>query len=366
MRTIGAEDARLMRARSQGLASLPRCTSVLEVVERVFAVQAQDVPSAALGLRARARGLTAEAVVRASDVERSVVRNWFMRGTLHLVAATDVRWLTELLGPLFLRLSARRYRELGLDADDLAMGEAVIVSALAADGPLSRAALTVRLAAAGLDARGQVPIHLIRRCALLGHVCHGPTLDGVPTFVLSDGWLPPADGAGSPAGPAVTELASRYLDAHGPASVADFTTWSGLPVGQTRTAWRELVERGDLVECEVTGDLAAVPAARADEAPTSAGDVRLLPAYDDYLVGWRTRALSVAAPFDRQVWPGGGQIRSTVVVDGMVRATWSRRDGGRAADLAPFEPLSAEVLAGVAAEEADMARFLGVSRDRPS
>lgn len=179
---------RLLRARAQGVGSGWRGRSVAEVLGRAFAVQAQDAAAAALGIRARSSGLTAADVVRATDVERSVVRNWFMRGTLHLVPAADARWLTSLLGPVFLRLSSRRYRELGLDERDLLRGERVITSALG-DGPLSRAELSGRLAVAGFDTAGQVPVHLLRRCALLGLICHGPTAGGEPSFVLLDEWL---------------------------------------------------------------------------------------------------------------------------------------------------------------------------------
>jgi hypothetical protein len=87
---------------------------VVEVVRQVVAVQAQDASAAALGIRARGKGLTASGVRRAAESERSVVRGWFMRGTLQIVAASDVHWLLDLLGPHFLRLSERRYRELGL------------------------------------------------------------------------------------------------------------------------------------------------------------------------------------------------------------------------------------------------------------
>ncbi|MBT2397812.1 DNA glycosylase AlkZ-like family protein [Streptomyces sp. ISL-100] len=132
---------RLLRARAQGVGSGWRGRSVAEVMGRAFALQAQDAAAAALGIRARSSGLTAADVVRATDVERSVVRNWFMRGTLHLVPTADVRWLTSLLGPVFLRLSERRYRELGLDERDLLRAERVITSALA-DGSLSRAKLS--------------------------------------------------------------------------------------------------------------------------------------------------------------------------------------------------------------------------------
>ncbi|GGT31823.1 hypothetical protein GCM10010207_34640 [Streptomyces atratus] len=69
--------------------------------------------------------------------------------------------------------------------------------------------------------------------------------------------------------------------------------------------------------------------------------------------------LSVAVPHERQVRPGGGQIRPTVTVDGLACATWSKRNRGRAVALTPFGELTDDVLAGIAAEEADIARFLG-------
>ncbi|MET9900671.1 winged helix DNA-binding domain-containing protein [Streptomyces sp. NPDC006446] len=347
-----------MRAHSQGIAGL-RGTSVPDVVERAFAVQAQDASSAALGLRARAVDLTAETVNRATNVERSVVRNWFMRGTLYLVAAADVKWLTTLLGPVFLKRSTRRYRELGLDDDVLTRAEDLITSALAAEGPLTRAELAERLAWAGLEPRGQVPFHLVRRCALLGQICHGPTNDdGEATFVLLDDWLPSDRGAALDVDSSTVELARRYLASHAPAALEDFTTWSGLPVSMTRKAWRMLEDAAESVACEVAGQRCALPAKRVTETAEPALDVRLLPAYDNYLVGYRTRALSVAAPYEQQVWPGGGQIRPTVMVDGLACATWSKQDRGRSVALTPFGELTDDVLAGIAAEETDIARFL--------
>jgi hypothetical protein len=127
----------------------------------------------------------------------------------------------------------------------------------------------------------------------------------------------------------------------------------------TRAAWGALADAGETVECDVAGQRCALPADRAAEVFEPGRDVRLLPAYDNYLVGYRTRALSVAGPHERQVWPGGGQIRPTVTVDGLACATWSKRNGGRSVAVAPFGDLPGDVLAGIAAEEADIARFLG-------
>jgi hypothetical protein len=355
MQTIPTDRARLLRATAQGIAGGRRAASVPEVLDQAVAIQAQDATAAALGLRARGRGLVAADVARANDHDRSVVRGWFMRGTLYLVPAADLRWLTGLLGPVFLKLSARRYRELGLGPAELATAERLITTALAEEGPLTRPQLAERLAGPGLDTSGQVPFHLLRRCALLGLICHGPAVDGEPGFVLLDDWLPASACPPAPADPAL-ELARRYLAAHGPAALEDFTTWSGLPVPVTRAAWHALAASGEGVACEVAGQPCLLPRGLDPAGADPTGDVRLLPAYDNYLVGYRTRALSVAAEHERQVWPGGGQLRPTVTVDGLARATWSRRAGALA--LAPFDELPAGVRAAVEAEEADITRFL--------
>ena len=80
-------------------------------------VQAQDTVAEGLSVRARTVGLTARDVDEARTVDRSVVRTWAMRGTLHLVASEDVRWMLSLLGLVMIGKSRARLRELGLAGD---------------------------------------------------------------------------------------------------------------------------------------------------------------------------------------------------------------------------------------------------------
>src|SRR5690606_38994420 len=257
------------------------------------------------------------------------------RGTLHLVPAADVRWLLALLGPVFLAAGRRRYTELGLDDALLARADALILEAVA-ESPLTRAELTERLTGIGVPANGRAAFHLSRRNALAGRICQGPARGGQPAYVALDDWLPGTDPGWEPE-EAAARLAGRYLAAYAPASAADFAHWSGLPAAVARAAWRTL----DTVEVTVAGKPCALPAERADEiaaaAPDGPGDLRLLPAYDNYLVGWRDRTLSVPPGRERAVWPGGGQIRPTVVVDGHAAGTWRRT--GAAVEVSPFEEL---------------------------
>ncbi len=136
---------RRLRVRAQGLCGKRR-GDVYEVVRAVGAIPAQDSLAARLAVRARSERLTAADVIRACNEERSVVRTWLMRGTLHLVAAEDVRWLVGLLGPVFARAGRRRRLELGVEDGVCERALPAIGSILSASAPLTRADLVHRLA----------------------------------------------------------------------------------------------------------------------------------------------------------------------------------------------------------------------------
>ena len=70
-----------------------RARDEVAVCDHLLAVQAQDLRSARLAVRARTRGLTAADVDRSLADERTLVIGWLNRGTLHLVRVEDYWWL---------------------------------------------------------------------------------------------------------------------------------------------------------------------------------------------------------------------------------------------------------------------------------
>src|SRR5260221_11302608 len=92
-----------------------------------------------------------------------------------------------------------------------------------------------------------------------------------------------------------------------------------------------------------------MPAGRVEEptGPSDTPDVRMLPAYDNYLVGYRTREASVPALHQARVWPGGGLIRPTVIADGLAIATWTRTSGARSIHVDAFEPVPPQIELGI-------------------
>lgn len=326
-------DLALARARSQGLLD-EGLTDAAAVVRRVVGVQAQESVAGALSIRVRSTGLTRADVARALVEERSVVRLWAMRGTIHLVPAEDAAWLVELFAPLALTGTHRRLGQLGVPEADWPRAVALMRSTLADQGPLTRAELMEHLARAAITTDGQAAAHLPMLAALEGHVCFGPPRGGKPSFVLRDDWLG-ADLPRMPRERAVAELARRYLRAFGPGAPEDFAAWSGLPLRDARAGWPE-----------------SPPALAAREAP-GPRVTRLLPAFDTYLLGYRSRDFAVPPEHSRKVWPGGGIVRPTVVENGTAVATWKRSE-----TRIEIEPFGERDIAADH-EIADVGRFLG-------
>ena len=334
--SILAGQLRALRLRAQ-LLSGPGAGSVAGAAAHLGGLQAQAAPAARLAVRARTSRLTAAGVDQACAAGE-VTRTWAMRGTLHMVATRDVRWMTGLFGPVFARKGQRRREQLGLDEAFCKRALTALAGILAGSPPLTRAELISRLAAEGIriDPRTQQPPHLLGYAASRGLICRGP--DGAgdePTYVLLDEWA-----IGTPAlgkDDALAELARRYLRGYGPACRNDFAAWSGLPatdgtralnlIADDLTPWsadgaRLFALRGDSLEA---GDLGAP----GDPAPL------LLGHFDPYLLGYRERGLVLDAGYARRIQTGGGFVQPVVVIGGRVAGTWRlTRPGGRR-DRAP-------------------------------
>ena len=353
---VDNDRARSLRARRATAQLLVRPGSSPEqIVGRLLAVQAQDLRAARLALRARGQGLTATGVDGALEVDRSLVVSWLGRGTLHMAGRDDYPWLLALTAPARFATNRRRLAQEGVSDDDAERAVAVLQSALADDGPLTRTELAERIARRGIRTQGQATPHLLMRSALRGVAVLGPVRGGKQAFVLTRDWLgaPPPDRlAGAEREAALAELARRYLAGHGPALPDDLAAWVGLPLRDARAGLRAIA--GHLVE--LPGGL--VDLAGRDPAPADI-PARLLPAFDPYLLGWTDRTFAVAAEHARRVHPGGGVVRAVATSDGVAVGTWStrRRSGRLSVSIDSWAPRETETRAELEAEAADVARF---------
>jgi len=359
VKKLTVEQARDLRARSQLYnPRAKRPGTAPGAVEHVIGLQAQDLNAASLQLRARTTGLTGTDFVRALHVERSLVRTWCFRGTLHIVAAEDVRWVLEILGNRLVSSSRRRNAALGIDECDAGRADHLITGALEKNGPLTRAELFERLNAKGVSTAGQRGIHLLSHAGYRALICYGPPRDGVDTFALMDEWI--SLGRTRSPDEGIVELVRRYVRGYAPATVADFQWWSGLPAAECRAAWEGLA--GELAEVKAGDATAWLPAPMKKQCAGGRAWARLLPSFDPCLLGYKDRSLIVEARHAKKVNAGGGIVRPVLVVDGKVTGTWKsvKKAGSVEIRLELFEKLSEEVSRSLDADVSDVGRYLGV------
>lgn len=344
-----------LRAARQLLHRPRRASRPADIARAICGVQAQEPPAGRLGFRARHPSLTAGDVEQARTEERSLVRMWVMRNTVHLIATEDLPWMRPLFAPLMARFNRRRLGQLGLDsrAQDRALG--MIERTVAAEGAMTRTQLAERISRGGIELDASRRVHLFPLAVSTGIACIGPGEGAKTTLVAAGDWLP--EGSDLDRKAALGELARRYLAAFAPATEADFAGWAGLPLRDIRAGLDRVAP--ELREITIRGQRAWTPKGRSPAVAPHL--VRLLPAFDNYLMGHRDRAFLATPDLWRRVGPGGGILRPAITIGGAVAGTWKPTRGGRRlrVELEPFASLGTEAEAAVAAEVADVHRFEG-------
>jgi hypothetical protein len=318
---------------------------VIDVIDRILAVQAQDLRGARLAIRARSTGLHSTDVDAVLSDGAAVV-TWLNRGTLHLVRTGDYWWLQELMTPPLRTTSARRLAQEGVSPDDADKGIAAVERALTDDGPLTRAELRERVAKVGVRTEAQAMVHLLLAASLRGLIVRGPMKGKEQAFVLVRDWL------GKPQrvdrDQALAELVRRYLIGHGPASERDLVRWSKLNLGDVRRGFdanaSQLVERAD--GCfDVRGQR------RGTQLPKP----KLLGQWDPLLLGWASRE-QVLDPAHTTIVTDNGIFRPFALVGGRAVATWSLVN--KRVVLKPLVEIATRDAAALERDAEDVHRFL--------
>lgn len=356
-----------MRRSAHALDGSERLTPV-QVVERLLAVQAQDFGAALWALGSRSPGTTRADVLSALD-DGSVVRSWPMRGTLHFVPPADLRWMLGVTTTRMVAGLTLRHRQLELESDDFGRARDVVTEALAGGRSIGRAELMELWEANGIATAGQRGYHLIYFFAQTGLLCWGPTHKTQQSLVLLDEWAP--ESRALEPDEALGEFLLRYLIGHGPATVKDFVWWTKGTVAGAKTAMAVLGDRIATLEVDGVEYLATAEQVHGDAHPVAAHPVAadakavdLLPAFDEYLLGYQDRSPVIDDEHFQTVVPGKNGVFAPILVSkGRVAGTWKRASTSSAVrvDPLPFGRLTGVETAGVRRSAKAYGRFLGLT-----
>ncbi|WP_026877888.1 winged helix DNA-binding domain-containing protein [Jiangella gansuensis] len=373
MLRISVEQRRRRLARRHHLASGRRAESVAEAVADLVVFHATDPATVYLSALARCPGAKVADVSAALYDDRSLVKMIGMRRTM-FVAPTDFAPVVHSAAGLAIADRLRRQlvqhlstlpTEPRIEGDVAAWLADVEVSTERAVDELGEALATElakaepRLRTATLpttDKPWDVKQNITSRVlTLMG--ADGRIVRGRP----AGSWLSRQHRWASVRGlwpdgmPAVPEdaaretLARRWLEAFGPATVADLRWWTGWTLGVTRA----VLARLDTVDVDLDGVPGVVLASdtqpeRDDDAEPAAA---LLPALDPTPMGWQERDWFLG-PHREELFDRNGNIGPTVWWNGRIVGGWGMREGDIVWEL--LEDVGAEAAAAVETAAADL------------
>lgn len=328
-----------------------------EVVSWMGALQGQDYISSQWAVGVRLPGSTEEKMEEAMR-EFRIIRNWLMRGTLHLATAADIRWMLRLLGPRQIKAGVTRNRQLELDEETFSRSNDLLLHALEGGKQLTRDELVKMFEKAGIATDGQRFIHLVHRAAMEQLVCFGPRRQKQFTFTLLDDAVPSTESKKNRE-EALAELAKRYFQSRGPATLNDFVWWSGLPVTDARNgleAAKQYLHRED-----IDGQSYYMTRQMPSGINALNKSAWLLPAFDEYIIAYRDRSALLDKHLTKHVISVNGIFYPVIVVNGKVEGLWKRtiQKDKIIVEITPFKPLSRNVKEGVSASASEFGKFTG-------
>ena len=340
----------------------PHGKDPVAVCRDVGGVQAQLMTAARINIAARTRGISPAAIEAALWKERTLVKSLSLRQTVHLLAAADFPVFTAAIRQSRLAAVVRVMDRLRITpADREALLRATMESL--GPGPVAKGELTRRIRPR-VSSRVRAWMDRVWNAARLalveGLICYGPDRGQQVTFVRVDRWLPPHRAVAPQE--AARRLLLNFLRAYGPATLRDFSKWSGIPVAEARPAWDAALD--ELAEVNVAGrpgwllrgDVKELQNAEFD-GPT----VNLLAAFDSFLLAHAEKEHFLGPRHYKRVYRNQGWVMPVVLANGIAVALWKHAIGrGRMLiSVEPFWPLARAVRQGIEAEAENLGRFLG-------
>jgi hypothetical protein len=316
---MNLSDVAKLRLENQQLAG-SKLKTVKSIVGWMGAMQAQDFNMAKWAIGVRLPGSTEQAVRESFD-KGEILRTHLLRPTWHFVSAEDIHWLLELTAP-HIRASLRsRHKELGLTKGVIVKSNGIMERELAGGNCLSRKEMiaTLKKAKMPLD-DPQAYYHLLLNAELDGVICSGAMKEKESTYALLASRAPKKRTING--NEALAELARRYFASHGPATVRDFTWWSGLPATDAKKAL-EMV-KPDLASEMIGPQMVWLAKSFSPSRGVEKDAVHLLPAFDEFIISYKDRSAAIPIDLQKKAISANGVFSPVILLNGQAIGTWKR------------------------------------------
>jgi len=350
---------------------------LVKVVADVCGLQAQTPLTPYLSLWNRVENFENGLLDKALYRDKTLVKVWCMRGTLHIIPSKDLPIYNKALKKMWFEHHGEFRDEPNFPSTEerKKLIYPKILEALA-QKPLKRKELDAKVRLLLKTSSKSYPRlfsawgGILKETAYEGLTVHAEPCEREACFARLDKWLPHIDLNMIDEEEAKEKLLVKYLNGYGPASTQDFSFWSGLMVGDFKKVIEN--EAGSLLEeVEIQGkkgqfwmlkkDLKLLDSISIDEkAPPC-----LLPKFDSFVLGHRDRTRIIRPEHMKNVFRAKiGDVAATLLINGHIAGTWrhEKTKKGLNVMIKPFQKLPQKDLNEVEEKAKELSQFIKVDK----
>ena len=294
-------------------------TKPKDLVAYMGALQAQDYAMAKWAVGLRVPGST-ESEIEKSLNKGELLRAHVLRPTWHIIPANDIYWMLALSANKIKALTRPMNKQLELTEKIFTKSNAIIERCLADGNDVTREEIAVHLNKARIHTTENRLSHLLLRAELDGIACNGKSAGNKKTYALLQHRVPKEKLISKDASLAL--LATKYFNSHGPATLQDFSWWSGLNLTDARHGQEAI--KGQFNCQKLDGQEYWFNTEMPFHKMKKTADVHLLPAYDEFIISYKDRTAMLALEHHKKVLSSNGIFSPVIVAGGQVLGTWKR------------------------------------------
>jgi hypothetical protein len=306
----------------------PVHTDPEEVVSLMGAMQAQEYAMAKWAVGLRCKNVCAIDVERAIS-EGRILRTHLLRPTWHFVTPADIRWMLKLTAPGIRALSAYMMRKVELTSPVLLRSQKILEKTLAGHQYKTRSELQDILIRSRIDVRNGIRLSYVMMIAELdAQICSGPRKGKQSTYALLDERIVPRSSKQFNREESLNELARRYYQSRGPATVHDFAGWCGMSIRDSKNAVENI--RHEFLTEKVNGVEFIFP---TPCGPSKIRSTFLMPDYDEFGMAYKDRSALIDGKIKMKFQRDGSTVFNRwVVVNGKLAGTWTKTESAKQID----------------------------------
>ncbi len=296
----------------------PQYGTPAEVVAHMGAMQAQEYRMMRWAVAVRTQKPSAQAFADDYNTGR-IVRLHLLRGTWQLVAKADYWWMLDLFAERSKKVinGWMKSNNISISQQEYNSIRTILIETAQGRSNTTKEDFAQALTVHGKAMDDHRLSYHIRMAELDGVLCSGDLLPMKMTYCLSAEKMGPRTVCDR--GKSLHDIAKRYFQSHAPATIEDFVWWSGLTKSECKKGMASLGDQLISIRHADT-DFYLLDSCRTKGILRN--NLILLPSYDEYLIGYKSRYLVLDKKYTHLAHTRNGIFFPVVLHNGIAVGNW--------------------------------------------